>query len=88
MRDVDRRLAERREGRIRIIGFLSGMGIVFGLWTLPGYWEARSMSLALPVLLDQWIYMALIGFGVTKLLGRLFGKPRFPYLRQDLSVSS
>jgi hypothetical protein len=69
-----------------MIGILSGMGIVFGLWTLPGYWEARSMSLALPVLLDQWIFMALIGFVVAKLLGRLFGKPRFPYLQEDLTV--
>ena len=86
MRDVERRLAERREGRFRLIGILCGMAAVFGLWTLPGYWEARSMTLALPVLLDQWIYMAVIGFGIAWLLKRIFGKPRFPYLQADLSI--
>jgi hypothetical protein len=80
MRDVERRLAERRQGRFRTIGAISGMAVVFGMWTLPGYWEARSMTFALPVLLDQWLYMAVIGLGIAWLLKRIFDKPRFPYL--------
>jgi hypothetical protein len=86
MRDVERRLAERRDSKFRTIGILYGMGIVFALWLVPGYWEARSMSLALPVLLDQWLFMALIGFAVARLLARVFGRPRFPYLQADLSI--
>ncbi|HET9623571.1 MAG TPA: hypothetical protein VFP84_19500 [Kofleriaceae bacterium] len=77
MRDVERRLEDRRQGRFRMIGVLFGMAVVFGMWTLPGYWEARSMTFALPVLLDQWIYMAAVGLGTAWLLKRIFGRPRF-----------
>jgi hypothetical protein len=86
MRDVDRRLAERRERTFRMIGILCGMTIVFALWMAPGYWEVRNGTLALPVLLDQWLFMALVGFAVAKLLARLFGRPRFPYLQANLTV--
>jgi len=86
MRAVERRLAERDERRCRAVGFLCGIALVVALWFVPGYWEARSQALALPVLLDQWLFMALIGFAVSKLLARLFSKPRFPYLQADLTI--
>jgi len=84
MRDVDQRLADRRDGRFRFIGVAVGMVVVFALWLVPGYWTFRSVY-AIPLLIDQWIVMALIGFGVVKLLGKLV-KPRFPYLKSDLTV--
>ena len=88
MADVERRLAGRRESRFRVLGMLSGMGIIVGLWFVPGYWAARgSLYPGLPVLLDQWLFMALIGLGVQKLLERAFKRRRFPYLRDDLTIA-
>ena len=84
MRDVDGRLASRREGRLRWLGVDTGMVVVFGLWAVPGYWTLRN-AIALPILIDQWILMALIGFGLMKLLSGMV-RPRFPYLRSDLTV--
>jgi hypothetical protein len=87
MRDVDRRLADRRDARFRWIGVVGGMAIVFGLWLVPGYWGLRGYAYpGLPVFADQWALMALIGFGIGKLLHKLVGKPRFPYLQDDLTI--
>ena len=87
MRDVDLRLRLRREGRFRLIGVLVGMGVIFALWMVPAYWRARgSVYPGLPLLIDQWLFMALIGLGLSKLLEKKFSGQRFPYLRDDLSV--
>ncbi|HEU0032844.1 MAG TPA: hypothetical protein VFQ53_19565 [Kofleriaceae bacterium] len=87
MRDVDARLASRREGRLRLVGVVTGMVVVFGLWMIPGYWSMRgTVYPGLPLLIDQWVLMALIGLGVMKLLERAFGRRRFPYLRDDLTI--
>jgi hypothetical protein len=86
MRDVDQRLADRRDGRMRFVGVIVGMAIVFGLWLIPGYWSMRgTVYPGLPMLFDQWILMAVIGLGIVKLGGKL-GKPRFPYLTSDLTI--
>ena len=86
MRDVEGRLTRQREGRLRFLGVICGMAAVFGLWFIPGYWEYRARFLALPVLFDQWLLMALIGIGVAALLARALGKKRFPYLADDLTI--
>jgi len=86
MRDVDRRLADRREGRLRFAGVAIGMATIFTLWAVPGYWSMRgTLYPGLPLLFDQWIFMALIGLAIVKLGGRL-GRPRFPYLTTDLTI--
>lgn len=81
MHDVDLRLAGQRESRFRFIGVLVGMTVIFGAWMIPGYWDLRGRIYpGLPVFADQWIFMALIGFGLAKLLEKSLNKKRFPYL--------
>jgi hypothetical protein len=88
MRDVDLRLGLRREGRCRAIGVAVGIGTIFALWMVPGYWGLRGrLYPGIPLLLDQWFFMALIGFLVSKTLEKKLGKRRFPYLRDDLTIS-
>jgi len=87
MRDVDLRLRLRRENRFRMIGVVVGMAVIFALWTQPAYWRARgTLYPGLPMLFDQWLFMALIGFGLSKLLEKMSKGTRFPYLRDDLSI--
>ena len=87
MRDVDQRLADRRDGRMRFAGVVLGMAIIFSLWLVPGYWSLRgTIYPGLPLFFDQWIFMAIIGLAIVKLGGRLI-KPRFPYLTSDLTMS-
>jgi hypothetical protein len=87
MHDVDQRLADRREGRLRLAGVMIGMALIMGLWLVPGYWSMRGVVYpGLPLLFDQWIFMAIIGLAIVKLGARMF-KPRFPYLARDLSMT-
>ncbi len=88
MRDIDDRLRNRRENRFRMIGVVTGMAVIFGLWMIPGYWSLRGTAYpGLPLFIDQWVFMALIGFGLSKLLERTVGGRRFPYLGSDLEVT-
>ena len=77
-------LADRREKRYRLLGVVVGMAAIFGLWLVPGYWIIEA-GFRLPMLFDQWILMALVGFGLMKLLERR-ARRRFPYLRDDLTI--
>jgi len=87
MYDVDLRLSQKREGRARMAGVAIGMAVIFGLWLVPGYWHFRGrLYPGLPVFMDQWIFMAVIGFGVAKLLEKKFGRKRFPYLDQNHQI--
>lgn len=89
MRDVDQRLADRLEARLRFLGVGLGMAIIFALWAVPGYWTARgTLYPGLPVLLDQWLFMALIGLAIVKLGQRVFKAGRFPYLDQNLTITN
>ena len=82
MRDIDQRLRDRRETLSRWLGVVIGVGVIFALWLVPGYWSLRgAVYPGLPFLFDQWIFMALLGFGVMKLLERALARPRFPYLQ-------
>jgi hypothetical protein len=88
MRDVDMRLTDRREGRLRFVGVGLGMALVFALWMVPGYWSLRGRVYpGLPLLVDQWFLMAVIAMGVIKGGEKLLFKKRFPYLRDDLSMT-
>jgi hypothetical protein len=87
MYDVDLRIADKREARLRYLGVGIGMAIVIGLWLVPGYWDVRSTTFALPFLADQWLLMAAIGIGVIKGGQKLFSKRRFPYLNSDQTMS-
>lgn len=81
MRDVEDRLTRQRESRFRFLGVLAGMTIIFSLWVVPGYWDARGhVYPGLPFLSEQWIFMVLIGLGFAKILEKTVGKRRFPYL--------
>ena len=88
MRDVDLRRADRLETRLRFLGVGVGMAVIFGLWTIPAYWDLRgSLYPGIPMLLDQWLFMAVIGYAVSKGAEKLLARPRFPYLRDDLTIA-
>jgi hypothetical protein len=81
MYDVDLRIMQKAEGRARMIGVVVGCGLIFGLWLVPGYWGLRgSVYPGLPFFADQWAFMAIIGFGLSKFLEKRLAKKRFPYL--------
>jgi hypothetical protein len=87
MRDIDMRLSDKREARIRWIGVICGMGIIFGCWLIPGYWALRgTLYPGVPMLFDQWVLMAVIGFGIIKILERVTASRRFPYLDDNLQI--
>jgi hypothetical protein len=89
MHDVDLRLAQRREGRLRFVGVGLGMLVVGLAWMIPGYWRLRgAVYPGLPFFFDQWGLMALTGYGVTVGLERLFRHKRFPYLDDNLNITS
>ncbi len=88
MRDVEDRLTGQRESRFRFLGVLTGMTVIFCLWMVPGYWSLRGrLYPGLPIFADQWIFMALIGLGLSKVLTKLVGKKRFPYLDLYLKIA-
>ena len=87
MADVELRLTDRREARIRWVAVVLGIGIVVGAWTIPGYWSLRgTLYPGIPFLLDQWFFMALIGLGLLKLGERVFAYKRFPYLNEQQQI--
>ena len=77
----EQRAHERREGRIRIASVSLGLAIVIGAWFIPHYWDLRGVLYpGLPFLADQWILAVLLGFGLTKVLGKRFNRPLYPWL--------
>jgi hypothetical protein len=55
---------------------------------VPGYWALRGrLYPGLPIFADQWIFMALIGLGVSKLLFKYVGRARFPYLDEQHNIT-
>jgi len=80
--EVDQRRRDRRDNQIRMVSVGLGMVIVIACWFIPGYWYARGrLYPGLPLLADQWIFMTLIGLGLTKLLPLKFGvRPRFDFI--------
>lgn len=85
MVDVEQRLVDQREKRLRFLGVGVGMITVFLLWLVPGFWTIRE-AFGLPFLLDQWLLMAGIGLATMAILTRMLARKRFPYLADDLSV--
>jgi hypothetical protein len=87
MHDVDLRIGDRREARLRFLGVGIGMVTVFALWLVPGYWSLRgTLYPGLPLFADQWLLMAVIGLIVLKGGEWLLKKRRFPYLQDDLTM--
>ena len=87
MRDVEDRLTRQRESRFRFLGMLVAMALIFCGWMIPGYWGLRGrLYPGLPIFADQWIFMALIGLGLSKLLEKYAGRRRFPYLDINLEI--
>lgn len=84
MADVELRLGDRREARLRWGGVILAISIVVFAWTIPGYWQVRGDAYpGLPFLLDQWLFMTVLGFGFLKLGERVFTHKRFPYLNEQ-----
>ena len=89
MRDVELRLSLKRAGQFRMIGVVFGMAVIFACWTQSWYWDLRGkLYPGIPFLIDQWVFMALLGLGLSKLLEKRFTKRRFPYLNDDLTLTT
>ncbi len=88
MYDVDLRLRQKAETRARMIGVAIGMGTIGACMVLvPGYWKLRGrLYPGLPGLIDQWFFMAVIGFFASKLLERVLLMQRFPYLNEQQQI--
>jgi hypothetical protein len=81
--DIESRLTERREGRIRVAGVVGGMAVVILCWFIPGWWDARGKVYpGLPLIADQIFFMVVVAFGIIKLLERVLAKKRFPFLAE------
>lgn len=81
LEDIDLRLGQRRDDRIRGLSVVGAMVIVIAAWFVPGYWALRGMIYpGLPLLFDQWILMVIVALGLMKVSGRWFPAQRFPYL--------
>lgn len=77
LRDIDMRQRDRYESRMRMVAVAIAMISVVALWCVPGFWSARSRAFAMPFLADQWLLMAVIGFGITKIADRFAPRGRF-----------
>jgi len=88
MADVDLRLGDRREARIRWTAVVIAIAIIVVAWMVPGYWSLRGVIYpGLPFLVDQWAFMAILGLGILKLGERVFGhQKRFPYLNEQQQI--
>ena len=88
MADVELRLTDRREARIRWISVVLGIATIVCAWMIPGYWSLRgTLYPGIPFFLDQWLFMALIGLGLLKLGERVFAHKRFPYLNEQQQIT-
>jgi hypothetical protein len=84
LHDLERRFRDKRNDRIRWIGVVTGMLVIFACWMIPGWWAVRSKTFALPMLLDQWIYVGVIAWGTITVLERTYGTKRlYPWLPED-----
>ncbi len=80
LRQIDSRRRERYTDRARMLSVLVAMVLVFGIWCIPGFWTVRRQAFALPLLIDQWGFMAVVALGLTKVADRLAPKSKFPYV--------
>jgi hypothetical protein len=80
MDEIEGRLRDQREGRIRAVSVAGGMGLVIFLWFIPGYGDLRGSAYpGLPLFADQVIFMIVASLGIHTALDRLFTKKRFPF---------
>lgn len=80
--ETDQRRLDRASGRNRMIGVVVGMVAVIACWFIPGFWNLRAHTIALPFLADQIFLMAAIGLLVLNFLDRRVVKTMFPWLEQ------
>jgi hypothetical protein len=79
--EIEMRLRDTREGRIRAASVIGGMGLVFLLWFIPGYGDLRGSAYpGLPLFADQVIFMIAAALGIHFTLDRVFTKKKFPYV--------
>lgn len=81
MEEIESRLRDQREGRIRAASVIGGMGVVILAWFVPGYADLRGTAYpGLPIFADQVIFMIVAALGIHFALDRVFKGQRFPYL--------
>jgi len=81
LQDVEQRAWDKYDNRTKWIGVVLGMLIIGGLWFVPGYWDVRSKHFAIPFLIDQIIFMAVVAYLLGKVIEKVFPKrPLFDFL--------
>jgi hypothetical protein len=81
LEEIEMRLRDQREGRIRAASVIGGMGLVIFLWFIPGYSDLRGSAYpGLPLFADQVAFMIVAALGIHFGLDRVFTRKRFPYV--------
>jgi hypothetical protein len=70
--DIDDRQRRVREQRLTWVAIAAGFVVVAGLWSIPGFWEARKQFFALPMLVDQLLLITFVSYGLLQLTKRFF----------------
>ena len=81
LEEIESRLRDQREGRIRTASVIGGMGLVIAAWFVPGYADLRGTAYpGLPIFADQVIFMIVLALGIHWGLDRTFAGKRFPWI--------
>jgi hypothetical protein len=79
--DIDMRLRDKIEGRVRAGAVVLSITIIILLWMVPAYREARGKAYpGLPLFADQVILMTLLALAILKVGESKLQRKRFPYL--------
>lgn len=74
--DINGRKRRAHEQRFLWISIAAAFVVMFGVWSIPGYWALRRFLFALPLLIDQQLLLLGLSFLFVKLTRKLFAPPQ------------
>jgi len=73
--DINQRKRSAHEQRFLWLSIAAAFVVMFGVWSIPGYWALRRFLFALPLLIDQQLILLGLSFLFVKLSRKLFRPP-------------